>query len=118
MTIMTTDPRIGYVRDSDLEGYTDQETEHNIHANDLLMRSHGYMKYPDSFAMGSQISDRLRNHDILYRRIVTEMYMEAGKDYYLRLRQLNGSDAMIPLNFLEIVPYSIYSGENGPEDRH
>ncbi len=118
MTIFTTDPRIGYIDDRKITGETYQEIEQNILANDMLMRSHGYMKYPDSFAMGLHILDRLRNHDSLYRRIVTEMYMEAGKDYYLRLRQLNGLDSMIPLNFLEIVPYSIYSGENGPEDRH
>lgn len=118
LTIFPEDSRIGYISDRNITGDTYQEIEQNILANDMLMRSHGYMKYPDSYAMGNKISDRLRNHDILYRRIVTEMYMEAGKDYYLRLRQLNGSDAMIPLNFLEIVPYSIYSGENGPEDRH
>ncbi len=118
LTIFPEDSRIGYISDRKITGDTYQEIEQNILANDMLMRSHGYMKYPDSFAMGSQISDRLRNHDVLFRRIVTEMYMEAGKDYYLRIRQMDGPDSMIPLNFLEIVPYSIYSGENGPEDRH
>ena len=116
MTIMTTDPKIGYIRDLDLEGDTDEETERNIHANDKLMRSHGYMKYPDSF---STFGSNLRDHYTNFRKIVCEMYMEPGQDYYLRFRQLNGNlNSYLSLHFLEIVPYSIYSGENGPEDRH
>ena len=129
MTIMPTDPRIGYIRDRDIIEYiTGESKEYNelnvveknnvdsvLLANDQVMRSHGYMKYPDSFSTNG---NRLRNSDYLYRKIVCEMYLEAGKDYYLRLRQLKGFESEIPLNFLEIVPHSIYSGENGPEDRH
>lgn len=120
MTISPTDPRIGYIRDSDLDMYNETETEAAITANDRQMRSNGYMKYPDSYAPnGNSISNRLRNQEYLFRKIVCEMYLEAGKDYYLRLRQVNGNlSTNIPLNFLELVPHSVYSGENGPEDRH
>jgi hypothetical protein len=121
MTIYPTDSLIGYKHDRDIYGQSGDEEEAKaaIAANDKLMRMNGYMKYPDSFAMGVKVSDRLRNHESAYRKIVSEMYMEAGKDYYLRLRQVNGdSGSFISLNFLELVPYSVYSGENGPEDSH
>lgn len=116
MTIHTTDSLIGYIKDRDfLDIYEENEAVAAIAANDKLMRKNGYMKYPDSYAVYSN----LRDDTSLFRKIVCEMYMEAGKDYYLRLRQVNGDRrSFIPLNFLEIVPYSVYSGENGPEDRH
>ena len=107
MTIWPEDSRIGYVRDDDM-------SEQEIQANDKLMHSHGYMKYPDSYATNGSI---LRSHPGCFRKIACEMYMEAGQDYYLRLKQLD-NPTYIQLNFMEIVPYSIYSGENGPEDRH
>ena len=118
MTIMPTDPKIGYIKDSNLDMYNETETQAAIAANDRLMHSNGYMKYPDSYYY-SNTGKTLRDDETCYRKIVCEMYMEAGKDYYLRLRQVNANgNIFIPLNFLEIVPYSVYSGENGPEDRH
>lgn len=121
MTIHPADSLIGYKHDWEIYGQSGDEEEAKaaIAANDKLMRKNGYMRYPDSFAMGVKVYDRLRDHETAYRKIVSEMYMEAGKDYYLRLRQVNGdSDSFISLNFLELVPYSVYSGENGPEDSH
>lgn len=118
MTILPTDSLIGYVIDKDyFDIYEENEALAAIAANDKLMRKNGYMKYPDSYTAGS--STNLRDDNSVFRKIVCEMYMEAGKDYYLRLRQVHGDhSSSIPLNFLEIVPYSVYSGENGPEDRH
>ena len=113
LTLFPTDPRIGYISDLDL-----LDSESSLE-NDNAMRKRGYMKAPDSFAKGSGIGDRMRNHENCYRKIVCEIYMEAGQDYYLRLRQLSGDlSSLLPLNYIEIVPYSIYSGQNGPEDKH
>ena len=113
----TYDPEIGMIRDKDIKGDTPEEKELNIRSNDKSMRSRGYMKESAGFAMGENLGDRLRNHDHSYRKIITEIYMEAGKDYYLRLRQLEGnSSSRMTISYLEIVPYSVYSGENGPED--
>jgi hypothetical protein len=117
MTIIPTDSLIGYVSDRDLSlSRTPEEADAAILENEKFMRKNGYMKYPDSYTSSS--STILRDDNSLFRKIVCEMYMEAGKHYYLRLRQLKGFESEIPLNFLEIVPYSVYSGENGPEDRH
>ena len=111
------DSLFGFVSDDELsQDLGEAEAEAAITAHDKAMHSRGYMKAPDSFSANGR---NLRNESNLYRRIVCELYMEAGKDYYLRFRQVNGNSfSRLPLNFLELVPYSIYSGENGPEDRH
>ena len=69
------------------------------------------MKKPDCY-----FESEAQNH---YRMIVNEQYMDCNEDHYLRIRQMD-ADAFIsyPLNYIEIVPFSVYSGENGPEDSH
>lgn len=105
----TNDPELDFIRDSDLE------TESAILDHDKYLHSRGYMKAPDSYGPYNS----LRNDEYCYRKIVCEQYMESGKDYYLRIRQVSGSAAsFIPLSYLEIVPRSVYSGEKGFEDKH
>ena len=95
---------------------TEEEIEAAIAANDKLMREHGYMKAMDSYGAGSNI---LRNDQSCFRKIVCEDDFKAETDYYLRLTKYDDlENTVIPFNFVEIVPYSVYSGENGPEDRH
>lgn len=126
LTIATSDPRIGYVRDDDVDIYdiirnnpdlTESEArELAIAENDKLLRKNGYMKSPDSYG---PYNGSMRNDQGFLRKIVCEMYMEADKDYYLRIRQV-GPDGFgtTAFNYIEIVPYNVYSGENGPEDWH
>ncbi len=118
MAIMTTDAKIGNVLDKDIKGSTPEEKELNIQANDKAMRNRGYMKAPAGFAMGTSISDRLRNHDVCFRKIVTTRFMEPDKDYYLRMRQVKEDpNSIAPMNILEIVPKAVYAGAI-PEDRY
>jgi hypothetical protein len=118
MSIMTTDAKIGNILDSDIKGNTAEDKERNIQANDKAMRNRGYMKAPAGFAMGSKVSDRLRNHDVCFRKIVTTLSMDPGKDYYLRMRQVKEDPGSIaPMNILEIVPKAVYAGAI-PEDRY
>lgn len=117
---------LGYVKDDDVNYYDiiqnnpgmtkDEAKELAIIENDKLMRSHGSMKSPDSYG---NTYNSLRDYNDTYRIILCEMYMQPEKDYYLRIRQVNNEyESNIPFNYLEIVPYDVYSGENGPEDRH
>ena len=71
------------------------------------------MKMADSYFKSVVQNNRL------FRMIVNEQYMDCNEDHYLRIRQMD-ADAFIsyPLNYIEIVPFSVYSGENGPEDSH
>ena len=115
---MTTDAKIGNILDKDIKGSTAEDKELNIQANDKAMRNRGYMKAPAGFAMGSKVTDRLRNHDVCFRKIVTTLTMDPDKDYYLRMRQVKEDPGSIaPMNILEIVPKSVYAGAI-PEDRY
>jgi len=78
--------------------------------DDGLLREHGYMRGPDSYSS-------LGNDRYYYRKIICEQYLEADSYYYLRLR-LIVDDKVFPFNFIEIVPSSVYSDENNPEDSH
>lgn len=119
-----TSPEIGYVKDNNVDTYSyridnpeisyEEAKELAITDNDKLMRSHGYMKAPDSYG---PYDGSMRNDSYFYRKIVCEIYLESGKDYYLRMRKVSGIDP-VAFNYLEIVPFDVYSGENGPEDRH
>ena len=117
-TMITDDAVIGSVLDSKIEGSTPEEKEMNIRSNDKAIRNRGYMKAPAGFAMGTSLSDRLRNHDVCFRKIICETYMEEGKDYYLRLKKVDSGNTIVSFNFIEIVPFFVYSGLYGDEDRY
>lgn len=111
------DPSIGGVLDNDeiFDGLSDSEREAAINEHDMLLHKNGYLKAPDSYGLG--ISS-LRDDGSCYRLVLGEQYMEADKYYYLRIRQVSEDDVIFAFNFLEIVPSSVYSGENGLEDKH
>jgi len=116
-TLALNDPRIANLPDN----IDAQEKMDAIVANDIELHKLGYMKAPDSYTNSTSsdnTGESIRNSRECYRKIVCEQYLEAGKDYYLRLRQAADLDAVFAFNFIEIVPYSVYSGENGPEDLH
>ena len=115
------DTEIGGVSDDDFDYLNDTERAVAIDANDKLLHKKGFMKAPDSYTNSSSSDNTgtpIRNDLRCYRRIICELYMEADKDYHLRLRQMEQDDAIFAFSFIEIVPYSVYSGENGPEDKH
>lgn len=118
LNISLKDSLIGAVSDGDEKyyGLSDSQKEAAINADDLLLHKKGYLKSPDSY--GPYSSASMREDPNIYRLIISELYMEADKYYYLRLRQVSNEDALFPLNYIELVPYSVYSGENGPEDKH
>lgn len=114
MSLSLNDPAIGGVRDNNFDYLSDKEMSEAIDKNDKLLHQRGYLKAPDSYGSSSPLRDDLN----CYRKVICETYMEAGQDYYLRLRQLMNDRNTFAFSFIEIVPYSVYSGENGPEDKH
>ena len=117
------DEKIGMIADDD-DRYcvmTVSEKNQAIYQNDLALRSLGYMKAPDSYT-SSLSSDNtgtpIRDDQACWRKIVCNHYFSANKNYYIRIKKVdNRLDSNCPLNFLEIVPKSIYDGPV-PEDRH
>lgn len=117
MSVSPTDAKFGMIMDSKITGSDAEEKEFNIQENDKAIRNRGYMKAPAGYSVGS--TGRLRHHDICFRKIVTRIDMDPGRDYYLRMRQVKESDESIaPMNILELVPKEIYANDLMPEDRY
>lgn len=116
MARATDHPLIGYVSDSDLkDGKSEEEGEDAIIANDKAMRNRGYMKAPAAFGVGS---NNLRDNKYTFRKILCAQHFEAGKDYYLRFKQVKDDpNSICQLNFIEIVPKDVYAGDV-PEDKY
>ena len=99
----------GWVSDADCG------SEEEIEANDKALRNNGYMKAPDSFTFPS--GDIPRDQVQCLRRILATKYLDEDHDYYIRLRQVLDNNAEMSLDYIEIVPSSIYNGVKA-EDRH
>lgn len=99
----------GWIADADLG------TEEEIEANDKALRNQGFMKSYDSFLTPGSDSPRDLNNNL--RRILVTQYFEPEHDYYIRLRQVLDNNAEMSLDYIEIVPKSVYDGVVA-EDRH
>ncbi len=115
------DARIGMVADDDerYDNMTAAQKSEAIYQNDRAMRIRGYMKAVDSYT--SSWSDNknsgapIRNDMNCYRKIICNEYLRADNDYYIRMRQVWEEDGVYPFSFIEIVPKSVYEGN---EDQH
>ena len=85
--------------------------------DERLLRERGYMRGPDSYSKSVGSEDPISEDLSYYRKIICEQYLEADSYYYLRLR-LIVDNKVFPFNCIEIVPSSVYSDENHPEDSH
>lgn len=102
----------GYEFDSDL---VDEES---IEANDKSLRNQGFMKGPAGYCHpGGGSAMRDNQYKQCLRRILTTKYFEEGHDYYIRLRQVLDNNAEMSLDYIEIVPKSVYNGSKA-EDRY
>ena len=92
--------------------------EELIEANDKAMRNQGYMKGPGSYTHPHG-ETTMRNNTYMQclRRILTTKYFEEGHNYYIRLRQVLDNNAEMSLDYIEIVPKSVYNGSKA-EDRY
>lgn len=99
----------GWVSDTDLG------SEEEIEANDKALRNQGVMKSLDSFHTPGDESLRSLSNNL--RRILATKYFEPEHDYYIRLRQVLDNNAEMSLDYIEVVPKSVYDGVVA-EDRH
>lgn len=100
----------GWVSDSELK------TEDNIEANDKALRNQGFMK-GQAGAYFPDCSSLPRDAVQCLRRILTTKYFEPEHDYYIRLRQVLENQAEMSLDYIEIVPKSVYDDGKRAEDR-
>ncbi len=109
LRIKGTDPRVGWVLDSELG------SDERIKAADKSMRNRGYMKAMDIY---QNDNTPFRNQSGCLRRILTTEYLYDNKSNYVRIRQLlDNANAEFPFDYIEIVPKNIYGGDI-PEDLH
>lgn len=92
-----------------------------ITENDKAMRNLGYMKGPDCVYRVENDRktplSKLTNDWYYLRHIVTTQQLE-DKPSYLRFRKVDeNTDPMLNIDFVEIVPRSVYNGAT-PEDRN
>lgn len=116
------DASIGMVRDDDemYDSMTDSQKEEAIYQNNLYLRTHGYMKAPDSYTSNQSndnSGDPMSLNTDCYRVIICSEFMHADKDCYIRIKKTdNDPNSNCLLNFIEIVPTTVYSGTER-EDR-
>lgn len=88
---------------------------------DKNMRNQGYMKCTQIFTQcdgkgDSSCRNLVGGNYASLRRIITTAYMEPGKTYYLRFKSaLDKSDSQFFSDYFEIVPRSVYNGEEAED---
>lgn len=99
-------------------GWVDDTTlgdEDAINENDKAMRNLGFMKAPKYIQFESGKTGR----DVDYRCVRKIIYMgqlEAGKTYWIRFKSvLASSNAEFFYDYLELVPKSVYAGEEAED---
>ena len=93
--------------------------EEEIEAVDKSLRNNGFMKGYSAFVpgLGGNTGETPRDWIQCLRRILTTRYLEPEHDYYIRLRQVLENNAEMSLDYIELVPKSVYDGAKA-EDRY
>jgi hypothetical protein len=117
---------------------SDEFTDYGV-ASDLVMRNHGYMRAPASFARGTYNSVKSRITTAqemmeagisaccryeegygtsMMRKIIAVEHLEQGETYWIRLKNLlRGYDQLgFSVDFIELVPVGIVNSQDLTED--
>ena len=85
---------------------------------DLRLYEQGYMKGPNAYLSGaSATATPLRSGEWCLRRIVWRGYLEAGKTYFLRVKNsMNDATLQFYMDYIEWCPCEVYDNPSTPED--
>ena len=121
-----TDMRMDDANKNRIGWFADEEdgkalTEEEIKSKENAMRNRGYMKAPASILYGSE-KEPFRKSDNAMRRIIATNYdLTPRKDgYWVRVKNVTEKttgDNEYNMDYIEIVPKSIYDNMAHPEDR-
>lgn len=87
-------------------------------AEQAALKAKGYYRAPFS----SYYTDGVQRHEMidnpmLYRRVIYQGVIEAGRENILRIRNINNSlNAEFQLDYIELVPKTVYDSAEEPED--
>lgn len=105
----TNESATGWIDDANL---ADEEA---INENDKAMRNLGFMKGPKYMQFASGKTGRDVSSQCI-RKIIYNGQLEAGKTYWIRFKSvLQGTSSEFFYDYLEIVPKSIYAGEEAED---
>ncbi|MDL2222619.1 fasciclin domain-containing protein [Bacteroidales bacterium OttesenSCG-928-M11] len=103
MTILSTDARIGAVKDADTD---DDGVE-----NDKMMRNRGYLKGPTGVYFPSPQTPMRANAQSL-RRIITTKVLDTTKSHTIRIKSVEDiTSREFHLDYVEFVPSSVWDKE-------
>jgi uncharacterized surface protein with fasciclin (FAS1) repeats len=97
MRILGTDPRIGFVADTD--------TDDNGIENDKMMHNRGYMKASNTMYI-ENFSRTARITPICLRRILTTKTFDKTEAHYMRVKSVEDRIAGYQIDYMEFVPIS------------
>lgn len=109
-------PRVGWIKDSDL-GDDDA-----IAAFDKSFRNRGWMKGMKAYSAatsesGGGVNPPFREGSGTLRKIITQFHSDGKSDYWLRCQQkLESTTNTMNFDALELCPSSVYNNEYYPED--
>lgn len=98
----------------------EEDTEDEVHNRfvDLYLHEQGYMKGPNSQAAGTgSTAPSLRTLEYNLRRVVWRGTVEAGKTYYLHVKNcMPREDLQFYMDYIEWCPKNVYANPTTPED--
>ena len=93
-----------------------EDDEYNAEI-DKRMRHNGFMKEGKSICPLGDVSQSGRYDTHTLRRILVRQYIDAEKDYYLRIKSvLDTETKCFMFDFFEFCPKEVYDNPNEPED--
>lgn len=81
---------------------------------DLILSQGGHMRVPNVFK--SAFTSNIRDYSPLGRRIVGSFDMKADKKYYFRIKSVGTSNGQLFLDYLELVPATVFQNPEKAED--
>lgn len=96
------------------------DSQDEIDEFDKSLRNRGWMKGAASVILDPTTGKSMRESNVAYRRIVTQTYLSKG-DHWLGFKDVTeggGNLRQCSQDYLEIVPKSIITNPNKPEDKN
>ena len=102
-----------WIADKESAGYDYEE----LVDNDRHLRNKGYMKAPANYFVNSG-QQPLRDSPYAFRKIIGTLDTDGKSDHYLRIQLVKWIvyDEPITLDYIELVPVSVYDNDEYPED--
>ncbi len=93
----------------------------SIENYDRSLRNKGYMKAPCYYSFVGPGNEQSMRDSQSIRKIIGTFFTDGKSDHYLRIKKLSesaGDDSELSLDYIELVPASVYNNEAELEDKY